>query len=654
MLVGQKIGPFEIEKELGSGAMGTVYRAKFHRAEDKVVPIALKVVALGLLGNEGAMARFEREANILKQLKHPHIVRLIAHGRINKANPYIAMEYIDGEALDRVLARRGRLSWEEVAAYGKQLCEALQYAHDKGIIHRDLKPSNLMITKDGRLKLTDFGIAKDTDVTALTGANSTIGTAAYMSPEQCKGDRNLSNKSDLYSFGVVLFELLSGRKPFVAETTVDMFLKHVHERPPRIGKLVPELPQKFEALINQLLEKATDARPIDATWVGRMLVEIEEDTFARKSAGLNAAEARTLKRTNADGERLDAEDKEAARALRGKKKKPKKRAAVPFLERKWVRAVGLGLLLVAIAAGAYLALRAPSADKLYAAVESADTPDARAEAAQRYLELYGDRGDERAAAVGARFRDAKVRERERQLTNRFNSGLSKPAETDDPDAYAAAFLALEHEKNGLLKLAEEQWNKVRARFPEEAKLPYTTKDDELARARWGWLADKRVADLHAVRAEQAKLQKKIDDAKVFEQAVKADPGSPEALAIQALRFRAFGDPDRAVRACDAVLTATEKDPDRRALFLIAAQLKSAIGKPVGDPSPARAKRLAEWLDEAAKRADELKGDPERKAERRDVRNMCREVADLYDETDPDPAVRKARERAARIAALVPQ
>src|SRR5439155_12163804 len=122
--------------------------------------------------------------------------------RWNKT-PFIAMEYVDGEPLDRALTRRGRLSWEEVIAYAKQLCDALQYAHDKGIIHRDLKPSNLMITREGTLKLTDFGIAKDMDVTALTGANSTIGTASYMSPEQCKGDRNLSNKSDLYSLGIV-------------------------------------------------------------------------------------------------------------------------------------------------------------------------------------------------------------------------------------------------------------------------------------------------------------------------------------------------------------------------------------------------------------------------------------------------------------------
>ena len=149
MLIGQQIGPFAIEKELGSGAMGTVYLAKYTK-NGKTTPIALKVVALGLLGNEGAMARFDREANILKQLRHPHIVRLLATGTYRKT-PFIAMEYVDGEALDRILGRRGKIGWEEVVSYGKQLCGALQHAHDKGIIHRDLKPSNLMVAKDGTL-----------------------------------------------------------------------------------------------------------------------------------------------------------------------------------------------------------------------------------------------------------------------------------------------------------------------------------------------------------------------------------------------------------------------------------------------------------------------------------------------------------------------
>src|SRR5439155_2539906 len=136
---------------LGSGAMDTVYRARFERDDGKVKTVAPKIVSLGLLGNEGAMARFEREATILKQLRPPHIVRLIATGRYKKT-PFIAMEFVDGEPLDRALTRRGRLGWEEVVGYMKQLCQALQYAHEKGIIHRDLKPSNLMITPDGTLK----------------------------------------------------------------------------------------------------------------------------------------------------------------------------------------------------------------------------------------------------------------------------------------------------------------------------------------------------------------------------------------------------------------------------------------------------------------------------------------------------------------------
>src|SRR5205814_3731217 len=167
--------------------------------------------------------------------------------------------------------------------------EALQYAHDKGIIHRDLKPSNLMVMRDGTLKLADFGIANDMDVTALTGHNSTIGTAAYMSPEQCKGDRHLTNKSDLYSLGIVLYELLTGKKPFVAEATVDMFLKHVNEVPVRPSKLIPDLPVWLDNLVMFLVEKEKDKRPLDAATVKKMLEDIEEKVRTQHSAGADVA-----------------------------------------------------------------------------------------------------------------------------------------------------------------------------------------------------------------------------------------------------------------------------------------------------------------------------------------------------------------------------
>lgn len=653
MLVGQQIGPFEIEKELGSGAMGTVYRAKFHRSEERIIPVALKVVALGLLGNEGAMARFEREANILKQLKHPHIVRLIAHGKINKQNPYIAMEYIDGEALDRILARRGKLSWEEVALYGKQLCEALQYAHDKGIIHRDLKPSNLMITREGVLKLTDFGIAKDTDVTALTGANSTIGTAAYMSPEQCKGDRNLSNKSDLYSLGVVFFELLTGRKPFSAETTVEMFLKHVNEKAPRIGKFVNELPTKFESLILQLLEKDKEDRPIDAAWVARMLQEVEEDAFARKSAGLAAAEVRTAKPLNQAGDKMDAADKEAARALRGKRKKAKKQADVPFLQQKWVKAIGIIAILAAIAGGVYMAVKPTSPAKMYGAIDKAETPEAKLEAATKFLDAHGEKGGEMVDKAAAIFRELTVKAREKQLTKRHESNLSKPTELDDPEAYNAAWGAMEFERMGQLEQAEAQWTKVKNRFPEEAKLPFTTKDDALAKARWGWLADKRLVEIAAVRAELTKLRERISQSRLAEAPLKTDPNSPDSLAIRALRLRQFPDHDRASRVCDTLISLTEKDPDKRLWFLIGCQIKGTLTKPSGDILAARITRLDKWLDETDKKANAVKGDPDRGAEHRDVRNRCRDVTELYDD-DVDTDVQAAVERANKIAKSMPK
>src|SRR5882724_3066913 len=188
MLVGKELGPYTVDKELGSGAMGTVYRGKHKTSGERV---AVKLMSPSLGSSDQARLRFIRELDILKQLNHPNIVKYKGSGRYH-GSPFYIMEYVEGESLDHILHRRTRLPWQEVIELGIHLCAGLQHAHDKGIIHRDLKPSNLMILKDGVAKLTDFGIAKDTDVTALTAANSTVGTAAYMSPEQCRGVRDIS------------------------------------------------------------------------------------------------------------------------------------------------------------------------------------------------------------------------------------------------------------------------------------------------------------------------------------------------------------------------------------------------------------------------------------------------------------------------------
>src|SRR5262245_37061649 len=163
MLLGKQVGPFEIRKEIGAGAMGTVYLAKYSNG----AKVALKIIATGLEGDLLTLGRFEREIAILKKLSHPNIVRYYGNGRI-AGKPFYAMEFIEGETLETVMHRRGRFSWEEVVTLGQQMCAALQYAHQLGIIHRDLKPANVMLTADGQVKLTDFGIAKATNVEQLT------------------------------------------------------------------------------------------------------------------------------------------------------------------------------------------------------------------------------------------------------------------------------------------------------------------------------------------------------------------------------------------------------------------------------------------------------------------------------------------------------
>jgi serine/threonine-protein kinase len=656
MLVGQHVGPFEIEQELGSGAMGTVYRAIFNKGDNKV-QVALKVVALGLLGNEQAMARFTRESTILKQLRHKHIVRLIATGR-HRQTPFIAMEFIDGEPLDKALSRKGRLTWEEVAAHGKQLCSALQYAHERGIIHRDLKPSNLMVTPEGVLKLTDFGIAKDTDVTALTGANSTIGTAAYMSPEQCKGERSLTAKSDLYSLGIVFFELLTGNKPFTAENTVEMFLKHVNEPPPRPGNRVPDLPPKFEALILQLLAKDKDHRPTDAAWVARILEEIEEDAVARKSAGLDAATARRVDRPRSgDSGPIDEADRAAAMALKGtapKKKRKKKQDPGPFFSRKWVRATGILLALAGIGVGVYLAVRPPSAAKLFAAVEAAQSPEDKLAAAEKYLAAHGDKPGDETDRAAAAFREGKVREREQQLAKRFRSKFTKPDDADDPKAFEATWSAMLAEQEGRLAEARLYWEQVRDRFPDDAKKPFALKDDELAKARWGWVAEKRLRDIKEADGRLAKLREKVRDNRRLEVPMPADPGSPESLATKALRLQEFGDADKARRVWAQAAEAAEPRPDQRAWYLLASQQRAALPPQSPPPSPEdRLARIRLVLNKVATDLPAVKDDPNAAAARRDLRQKCRDVVELYDD-EPSPEIRKEVDRAKALLPTIPK
>jgi serine/threonine-protein kinase len=476
MLVGQQVGPFAIDKELGSGAMGTVYRGVYAKTGQRV---AIKVMLPGMGTKDSSGARFDREAAILKQFNHPNIVRLFGVGR-HHGMRYYAMEYIDGEALDRVLARRGKLTWEEVVDFGMQLCAALQHAHEAGVIHRDLKPSNLMILKDGKtLKLTDFGIAKDTDVTQLTSANCTVGTAAYMSPEQCRGERDLTAKSDLYSLGIVFYELLTGRKPFEAENAMEMFLKHVNEAAKRPihqpGCL--DIPSWLDTLVNQLMEKKPEQRPLNAAMIYSVLESIRDKVEHQQSAGVDAAKKKLLDTPRAERATISEEDREAARTLLGGKGrlKKKRRSRTGFFGSVWFQAFAVAALLAGIGTALWLVFRPPPPEKLYEQAKKLMEKDSLDEWNRAvedrgpitlYLKHHGDRPGKETEQVRAwqkKIEDAQVeRLLERYVSNR-RSGAALKVQTQN-EAEEAAFKAMWAEAEGDLDDARRRWDKIKDKY----------------------------------------------------------------------------------------------------------------------------------------------------------------------------------------------
>jgi len=289
-MIGQKLGSFQIEAELGSGAMGIVYRGV---QEGKGRTVAVKVIAADQMSKGKAFERFLREATILEQFRHPNIVRYLARGK-SGATYYYAMEYVSGPTLDSMLSKEDALPWRKVVALGIQLCDALQYAHDHGIVHRDLKPSNLMITDKGQLKLTDFGIAKDLDGTALTATGRTLGTAAYMAPEQIRGTPEVSHKTDLYALGAVFYQMLTGEPPFSGTSPVILMHAHINQEVPRPSLKVQEIPKALDDLVVNLMAKAPSDRPWDATLVGQILLGIQEKAERKEPIAMVRPELGTI------------------------------------------------------------------------------------------------------------------------------------------------------------------------------------------------------------------------------------------------------------------------------------------------------------------------------------------------------------------------
>ncbi|WP_437486660.1 protein kinase [Sorangium sp. So ce1014] len=254
-------GRFELESVAGAGGMGDVYRARDRQDGE---PVALKVLRSA---DPQLVARFQREARLLAELRHPAIARHVGHGVSDQGQHYLAMEWLDGEDLAARLAR-GPLGVEEGLALVRRVAEALSLVHARGVIHRDLKPANLFL-EGGRLdqvKILDFGIARDPAATGgLTEPGVPLGTPAYMAPEQVRGELDIDARADVYALGCILFECLTGQPPFWAEHAFAVFVKVLFEDAPPPSALRAEVPEVIDLLTARLMAKDRDGRPEDAT-----------------------------------------------------------------------------------------------------------------------------------------------------------------------------------------------------------------------------------------------------------------------------------------------------------------------------------------------------------------------------------------------------
>ena len=260
---------YRLERPLGHGGMASVHLARDTEL-DRLV--ALKLLAENLSGDESVHRRFVREARLAARLSHPNVVSVFDAGD-DGGRPYIVMEYVDGENLAELLARRGRIPPDEARGLALQAAQGLAHAHAARLVHSDVKPQNLILRRDGTLKIADFGIARAAEATALTQAGTVLGTAAYLSPEQALGEE-VTPATDVYSLGVVLYELLTGRTPFQVETLDDLAQRPAMEVAP-VRELVPGVPRDLEDVVMHCLARNPEYRPRDGAQLAAELALVD-------------------------------------------------------------------------------------------------------------------------------------------------------------------------------------------------------------------------------------------------------------------------------------------------------------------------------------------------------------------------------------------
>ena len=271
---------YELVELVGSGGMADVYKA-----HDKLLDrtVAVKVLHAQFASDAEFVARFQREAQGAAKMSHPNIVNIYDVGQEGKCH-YIVMEYVSGQTLREELDAGGRLPVSTALAIARQIAEALHHAHQNGLVHCDIKPHNILVMEDGRIKVADFGIARAVSSVTSTYTGNIVGSVHYFSPEQAKG-ASITPKSDVYSLGVVLYEMLTGELPFTGETPVGIALKHLQEEPLSVSALDPSIPPFVDALVSELMAKDPSQRPDSGTVVRQI---------AQDEAMLGGASAPTL------------------------------------------------------------------------------------------------------------------------------------------------------------------------------------------------------------------------------------------------------------------------------------------------------------------------------------------------------------------------
>src|SRR6266542_31136 len=249
-------GRYELEELVGSGGMSSVYRAR-----DRVLErtVALKVLHRRLADDEEYVGRFRREAKMVAGLLHHNIVTVIDRGE-DDGRPFIVFEYVGGENLKQLVERIGPLPVEQALELALQIARGLAFAHENGFVHRDVKPQNVLLNGDGEAKVTDFGIARSLDVKhGVTQTGAVVGTSEYVAPEQAQG-QHVDERTDVYSFGILLYELLTGEVPFSGENFVAVAMQHINETAPRVAERRPDVSPRVDAAVAKALAKRPEQR----------------------------------------------------------------------------------------------------------------------------------------------------------------------------------------------------------------------------------------------------------------------------------------------------------------------------------------------------------------------------------------------------------